>query len=290
MEIILASAAGLLAWRGEWRKIPTPLAHPTLLTPCETELAVADSFSRQLYRQGRIRALPPGVVAIRSWRNQLLLLSSETNCLTLCDAHDNPQVTSPAGIRPSDCCVCGSFAVVCGGDDGCLHIFSLPDLREISAFPVPGCPMRVIASDGVLTGLSLLSPDPPQSLLFRFCPANADFAPVALLPGLCGALAMAADGSLWVAVGEQLLHFPLATVVPDVRLGGFGLITSLSCRQSQLLMSDSWAGRCLLMSTHAPYTPHLLYAGECGACCFASCRKGTLPDWKASLNEPEITR
>ena len=25
---------------------------------------------------------------------------------------------------------------------------------------------------------------------------------------------------------------------------------------------------------------------HCGGCCFASCRKGTLPDWKASLNEP----
>lgn len=290
MEIILASAAGVLAWGGKWRKIPTPLAHPTLLTPCGTGLAVADSYRRQLYHQGRIRALPPGVVAIRCWRNQLLLLSNETNCLTRCDAHDNPQVTSPAGIRPCDCCVCGQFAFVCGNEDGCLHGFSLPDLQEITAFPVPGCPMRVIASDGVLTALSLMSPDPPQSLLFRFCPANADFAPVALLPGLCGALAMAADGSLWVGAGEQLLHFPLASVVPDVRIGGFGLITSLSHQHSQLLIGDSWDGCCLLMDACPPYALHPLYTGECGECCFASCRKGTLPDWKASLNEPEITR
>ena len=53
-----------------------------------------------------------------------------------------------------------------------------------------------------------------------------------------------------------------------------------------LLISDPWAGRCLLMDTTPPYAPHQLYAGECGGCCFASCRKGTLPDWKASLNEP----
>ena len=290
MEITLASAAGLLSWRGEWRKIPTPLAHPTLLTPCGTGVALADPVSRQLYRQGRIRALPTGVVALRCWRERLLMLSSETNCLTLCDAHDNPQVTSPAGIRPCDCCISGAFAVVCGGEDGCLHLFSLPELREVAAYPVPGCPMRVIAADGVLTCLSLMSPDPPQSLLFRFCPATEDFAPVALLPGLCGAIAATPTGSLWVGVGEQLLHFPLASVVPDVRLGGFGLITSLSCQDLQLLIGDSWAGRCLLMNACPPYALHPLYTGECGQCCFASCRKGTLPDWKASLNEPEITR
>ena len=290
MEIYLASAAGLLSWCGEWRKTPTPLAHPNLLAPCGTELALADSHSRQLYRQGRISVLPPGVEVLRYWRNQLLTLSSETNCLTLYDAHDYPLVTSPTGIRPCDCAVVGRQAVVCGCEDGCLHVFSLPDLQEIAAYPVPGCPMRIAADGGMLTCLSLLCPDPPQTLLFRLGLPSGDFAPVALLPGWCGTVTIADDRTIWAGVGEQLLHFPLDSVVPDVRMDGFGLITSLSCQQSQLLIGDPWAGRCLLMDATPPYALHPLYAGECGTCCFASCRKGTLPDWKASLNEPWITR
>lgn len=111
-------------------------------------------------------------------------------------------------------------------------------------------------------------------------------ADVALLPGWCGAVTIANDHTIWAGVGEQLLHFPLDSVVPDVQFGGFGLIRFLSCQQSKLLISDPWAGRCLLMDTIPPYAPRQLYAGECGGCCFASCRKGTLPDWKASLNEP----
>lgn len=286
MEVYLASAAGLLSWCGKLRKIPTPLAHPTLLAACGADVALADSVNRLLYRQGRISTLPPGVEVLRCWRNQLLTLSSETNCLTLYDAHDYPLVTSPAGIRPCDCAVVDCQVIVCGCEDGCLHIFSLPDLREIAAYPVPGCPMRVAADGGVLTCLSLLSPDPPQTLLFRLCLTSGDFAPVALLPGWCGAVTIADDHTIWAGVGEQLLHFPLDSVVPDVQFGGFGLIRFLSCQQSKLLISDPWAGRCLLMDTTPPYAPRQLYAGDCGGCCFASCRKGTLPDWKASLNEP----
>lgn len=143
MEVYLASAAGLLSWCGKWRKIPTPLAHPTLLAACGADVALADSVNRLLYRQGRASTLPPGVEVLRCWRNQLLTLSSETNCLTLYDAHDYPLVTSPAGIRPCDCAVVDCQVIVCGCEDGCLHIFSLPDLREIAAYPVPGCPMRV---------------------------------------------------------------------------------------------------------------------------------------------------
>ena len=169
MEVYLASAAGLLSWCGKWRKIPTPLAHPTLLAACGADVALADSVNRLLYRQGRISTLPPGVEVLRCWRNQLLTLSSETNCLTLYDAHDYPLVTSPAGIRPCGCAVVDCQVIVCGCEDGCLHIFSLPDLREIAAYPVPGCPMRVATDGGVLTCLSLLSPDPPQTLLFRLC-------------------------------------------------------------------------------------------------------------------------
>ena len=120
----------------------------------------------------------------------------------------------------------------------------------------------------------------------RLCLTSGDFAPVALLPGWCGAVTIADDHTIWAGVGEQLLHFPLDSVVPDVQLGEFGLIRFLSCQQSKLLISDPWAGRCLLMDTTPPYAPCQLYAGECGGCCFASCRKGTLPDWKASLNEP----
>ena len=123
MEVYLASAAGLLSWCGKWRKIPTPLAHPTLLAACGADVALADSVNRLLYRQGRVSTLPPGVEVLRCWRNQLLTLSSETNCLTLYDAHDYPLVTSPAGIRPCDCAVVDCQVIVCGCEDGCLHIF-----------------------------------------------------------------------------------------------------------------------------------------------------------------------
>ena len=196
MEVYLASAAGLLSWCGKWRKIPTPLAHPTLLAACGADVALADSVNRLLYRQGRISTLPPGVEVLRCWRNQLLTLSSETNCLTLYDAHDYPLVTSPAGIRPCDCAVVDCQVIVCGCEDGCLHIFSLPDLREIAAYPVPGCPMRVAADGGVLTCLSLLSPDPPQTLLFRLCLTSGDFAPVALLPGWFCAVTIPANRTI----------------------------------------------------------------------------------------------
>ena len=151
----------------------------------------------------------------------------------------------------------------------------------------PDMPTKIPDAPGELgCCLSLLSPDPPQTLLFRLCLTSGDFAPVALLPGWCGAVTIADDHTIWAGVGEQLLHFPLDSVVPDVQLGEFGLIRFLSCQQSKLLISDPWAGRCLLMDTAPPSAPHQLYAGECGGCCFASCRKGTLPDWKASLNEP----
>ena len=77
--------------------------------------------------------------------------------------------------------------------------------------------MRVAADGGVLTCLSLLSPDPPQTLLFRLCLTSGDFAPVALLPGWCGAVTIADDHTIWAGVGEQLLPFPLDSVVPDVQ-------------------------------------------------------------------------
>lgn len=160
-------------------------AHPTLLAACGADVALADSVNRLLYRQGRASTLPPGVEVLRCWRNQLLTLSSETNCLTLYDAHDYPLVTSPAGIRPCDCVVVDCQVIVCGCEDGCLHIFSLPDLREIAAYPVPGCPMRVAA--GWRSAHLPVAAEPrsaAKTLLFRLCLTSGDFAPVALLPRL----------------------------------------------------------------------------------------------------------
>lgn len=242
MGILLAAGQdGLLFFHRTWQRLPCPLPCPDMLARGMHCIAVVDNTQNLLWTGGEVIPVDSGIEQVLFWRDCILTLSGDTDCLTLLDgATGTPITTVPAGVYPQDMCLLpgGSLLAVCGGADGLLRLFSLPDFVIQQQIRLPGNVQRVAWSAGQLYTLCALEDEGLKCLLCRLAPRSPQVKPLAAWPGLPGAIHADASGRVWVAASEMLYAFSPGASAPACMEGDFGLIRHLdSCGQA-LLVSD----------------------------------------------------
>lgn len=235
--LLACGAEGLLVHQGEWRTLPCPLPWPEMLAWENGRLAVLDNTSHAVWTGGRVLAVDSGVEAMLLWHDALLILSGDTDCLTMISlATGQPMLTIPAGVYPQDMCLLpgGRSLAVCGGADGTLRIIRLPDLWAEQVISLPGSVQRAACMEGVLYALCALEED---GLCCQLCCVQGrSWRSLARWPGLPGAIHGDETGKLWVAASEVLGCFQGGEY--RAVQGSFGLIRHMTSRRGVLLASD----------------------------------------------------
>lgn len=212
-----------------------------------SEGTYVDNAAHQLHHAGCTFPCDRDVEALALWRGHALLLSSDTDCLSLWDG-DGLVRTARVGVYPQDMAVQGDTAYICGGADGRLHLLHLPDLRASAEYRLPGMPERVCIQGDSAHLLTLLADHEVQTALLTLDLPTGKYAEVAQFPGLPGAIA-ADEGGLWVGVSEQVLHFPAGSAEADVVIEGFGLARSIEVHPDGVLVSDTLEERSIFIRT-----------------------------------------
>lgn len=206
-----------------------------------------DDAAHLLHFGGRAFPCDREIVAAYPWKGHALLLSSDTDCLSLWDA-DGLIRTVRVGVYPQDMAVSEDAAWVCGGADGTLHHLSLPSLREIMEFRLPGMPERVCLQEDSAWVLSLLAEPEVCTALLQTNLQRTEAQEITRFAGIPGALT-ADEKGLWIGVTEQVVHLPWGTAVPDVIVEGIGLAEKIEVQARGISITDSLDGRKLFVRT-----------------------------------------
>lgn len=258
---------GLLCHRNTWQTLSCPLPAPSLLCLSGDRRAIVDNSEHLLWMEDQLFSVDSGIEGMLLWQGQPLLLSGDTDCLTLLDpASGNPLFLAPAGVYPQDLCLLpGNAAAVCGGGSGSVLLFSLPELRLLRTLRVPGSAQRIACLGKWLYVLCTTEDDGLRTLLCRVDPHTGRCEPLTALPGLPGALYIDPRG-LWVAVSETLYRFTPGERKPSFHLDGLGLVRHITGRQGLLLLSDQLLGTLFLLQPGKPLQP--LWEGDVGQAAF----------------------
>lgn len=258
---------GLLEHRGSWQPVSCPLPAPSLMTISGTRRAFLDNTEHLLWFNDQLLSVASGMECLLMWRGFPLLLSGDTDCVTLLDASaGDPLFLAPAGVYPQDMCLLPDDAVaVCGGGAGAILLMHLPELQLIRRIQVPGSAQRIILAGKWLYVLCTIEDNGLQSLLCRVDPRSCRYEPLYTLFGLPGALHIN-DRGLWVSASENLYRFRPGEHRPMQVFPGFGLIRHIASRNNQLLLSDPVAGSLFLLE--AGRTPRHLLDGDVGQAAF----------------------
>ena len=165
-----------------------------------------DNEAHLLHIGGRAFRCDRDVEALRRWKNHALLLSSDTDCLSLWDEEGMIRLAR-VGVYPQDFIVAEDRAIVCGGADGKLHLLSLPDLFETAEYPVPGMPERLCARGDAVYVLSLMPESEVHTMLLTLALADGAWRELRRLAGIPEAIT-ADETGLWVAVSEGEIWLP----------------------------------------------------------------------------------
>ena len=195
-----------------------------------------DNAAHRLHHGGHSFPCDREIEALCRWQELTLLLSSDTDCLSLWDT-DGPVRTARVGVYPQDMVVEGDRAWVCGGADGMLHVLTLPGLYPLFAIPLPGMPERIALHGQTAYVLSLLTEPAVHTALFEVDLPRQTARPIAVYGGLPGAIC-AMDSGLWVAAGEGLMRLPRADASAAMTIEGFGLIRRLLPHEDGVIAID----------------------------------------------------
>ena len=260
MAVLIGCADGLYASGAPEKQMACPLDSVALLACAPGRLAAADVSARLLWNGRRVMSIDSGAEKLLWWRQNLLVLSGETDCLTLLDGQSGQPVTlAPAGVYPQDMCLMppGDIAAVCGGADGTVRLMALPSLEVLRTFRVPGVASRIAWADGALHVLCTVEDGVLRCLACRIPLQSGRCEPMATFDGLPGAIAPDGRGGLWVGAGEKLYRLRRTGAV-DSTTDGFGLIGGLYVAPQGLIIADQ-VGDCCLQLHHGRFT--LLRAG-----------------------------
>ncbi len=268
MGMRLGCGAGLYEWRSEeaWTapvKVECPLSRVDLLTADGTAV---DNAAHLLLHAGRIHPCDRDIEALLPWHGHALLLSSDTDCLSLWDG-EGLMRTTRVGVYPQDMALQGDIAVICGGADGKVHLISLPELQVLAAHPLPGLPERISIRGHTAYLLTLLTEHEPQTALLRLELPTGRHQELARFSGLPGAIC-ATETGLWVAVSELLMHLSLDSARTDTVIEGFSLIRRLDAQGNAILATDPLEGICALVTKSPQPSVEVLYRGDVGMAAF----------------------
>ena len=199
-----------------------------------------DEAAHLLHIGGRAFPCDRDLEALALWKGHALLLSSDTDCLSLWDA-DGLIRTARVGVYPQDAAVQGDLAWVCGGADGRLYALELPGLHTAAEIPLPGMAERLCLRKGVAWVLTLLPEPEAYTALLRVDLASVQPVEMDRFAGLPGALAADGDG-LWIGVSEVLMHRPFTADRADLTIEGFGLPRHIRVEEDAVWVSDPLEG------------------------------------------------
>lgn len=206
-----------------------------------------DDAAHLLHFGGRAFPCDREIVAAHPWKGHALLLSADTDCLSLWDA-DGLIRTARVGVYPQDMTVSENAAWVCGGADEMLHRLALPSLQETASITLPGMPERVCLHNGTAWVLSLLAEPEVCTALLQTDLQKLEVQELTRFAGIPGALATDAKG-LWVGVTELLGHLPWGTDVSDMIVRGIGLAAKIEVQADGLVITDGLEGRQVFVRT-----------------------------------------
>lgn len=270
MGMLLGCGEGLLEMARGWKPRSCPLKRPDLLALDQGRMAAVDNANRLMWLNGQLFPCDPGVEALCLWQSYALALSGDTDCLLLLDAASGLRLVSTrAGVYPQDARVLPGLGMVavCGGAEGTIRLLSLPELHTLRVIPVPGSAQRLDTVGGVLHVLCATEDAGLKCLLCRVLLQSGACQPVAVLPGLPGAIRADRSGGLWVGASEYLYHLPFNCDTPDHVYGGFGLIRHLDCWGQWVLATDPVMGLCALVDGGA-HKARVIYHGDVGQALF----------------------
>lgn len=221
-----------------------------------------DNRAHLLHLGDRTFSCDRDVEAVLPWHDQALLLSSDTDCLSLWDADGLLRLTR-VGVYPQDAAHDGDAVYVCGGADSRLHILSLPGLHELNWVLLPGMTERIALHSGVAYVLTLLTEPTVETALLRVDPASGCWQELTRYAGLPGAL-LADDAGLWVAVSGQVQRLRWPALQPEHVIDGFGLVRWILPQPAGVIAADPLEERAVFISDDSlpfplPYDADVLY-------------------------------
>lgn len=157
-----------------------------------------DDATHMLHFDGQTFPCDRDIEAALAWENYALLLSSDTDSLSLWDSEGLVRLTT-IGVYPQDMAVRKNQVAVCGGADGKLHLLTLPDLTEIAEFSVPGMPERLCIVEDAVFILTLMVEPEVHTTLLRL--SGGQWEALRTFAGIPEAIAADKSG-LWIAVSE----------------------------------------------------------------------------------------
>lgn len=268
MGLRLGCCDGLYEWQNDVagsapQKLPCPLPRVDLLTADGTAV---DNAAHLLLHAGRLHVCDRDVEALQSWNRHALLLSSDTDCLSLWD-DDGLVRTARVGVYPQDLHIQRDIAAIAGGADGYVHLLTLPELQPLADYPLPGMPERIqlLGDDAYL--LTLLPEQGVQTALLRLHLPTGQHEELARFAGLPGAVCASPKG-LWVAASELLAFLPNGASQPSLLIEGFGLIRHLDARGSAVLATDPLEGLCVIAAQSPRQTISVIHRGDVGMAVF----------------------
>jgi len=200
-----------------------------------------DHAAHKLHHGDRTFNCSRDIEAMAVWNGQALLLSSDTDCLSLWDADGLIRIAR-VGVYPQDMAIAEDLAVVCGGADCRLHMLSLPQLMHRASLLLPGMPERIALQGSAAHVLALLTEPEVHTVLLQVSLATGAAQTRLTLPGIPGALTADAAG-LWLGVGERVLHLPCGETQPDVIIDGFEMPERIEVHAHGLRVTDALLSR-----------------------------------------------
>ena len=250
MAVLLGWSKGILRLDQDVSRVDCPLQRADFLAVQNKQMAALDNHAHQLWIGRDVYPADPGVEALYLLPWGCLILSGDTDCLTLHDSHTGQRLlTAPAGVFPQDLCLIPGteLLAVCGGADGTVRLLTRRSLETVHIARVPGNAQRIDAARGALHVLCLTEDDGLQCLLCRLSLRSLRYEPIASFPGIPGAIYAEFTGGLWVCASEVLYHLSPGHATPDRIIPGFGLIRHMDWRGSQLLITDPVMEICALV-------------------------------------------
>lgn len=206
-----------------------------------------DHSAHELHYKGRVFPCDRDIEAIEIWEDYALLLSSDTDCLSLWGADGLVRIAR-VGVYPQAMALRGNQVLVCGGADCRLHQLALPSLQHDFSLLLPGMPERIALGKDAAHVLLFLAEPEPYTQLVSIVPGACTYQLQLRLPGIPGAIAADSTG-LWVGVSEQVLHIPENAAAPDITIEGIGLAGHIEIVPGGILVMDALTERSIRIST-----------------------------------------
>lgn len=230
---------------------------------------LVDNAARQCSFAGRVFPCAPEITDALCWQGQPLLLSGESDSVTLHSREGTPLLTAPAGFAPRALCLLphGALLAVAGGLSGEVLMLRLPALTLAQTLAAPGAPLCLAVSGRWLFAACAVGDAVMHCLLCRYSLATGRLETGPLFPGLPGALTAAPWGEIYLGCTEGLYRLSARTLRVLASRTEAGLPRRILCEDGAVVSADPVLCRAQVFDPLLREAPRLLMQGEIADAC-----------------------